>query len=175
MDLQMPVMDGYAATRRIRGWEEEQKRRFTPIIALTASALEAEMQRALDAGCTAYLRKPVRLTALVEAVAKARPGDMPPQERTVVLMDARLRAVVPGYLENRRRDIQSILEALQRSDYETIRELSHKMSGTGGGYGFSRITEIGAAMEGAAKEANADEIRSRIADLSRYLDVVELV
>jgi PAS domain S-box-containing protein len=179
MDLQMPVMDGYAATRRIRGWEEEQKRRFTPIIALTASALDAELQQALDAGCTAYLRKPVRLATLVEAVAQraanVRTGDMPPQERTVVLADARLRAVIPGYLENRRRDVRSILEALERSDFKTIRELSHKMSGTGSAYGFSRITEIGAAMESAAKEQNSAEIRSRITDLSRYLDVVEVV
>jgi PAS domain S-box-containing protein len=179
MDLQMPVMDGYSAVRRIRGWEEEQKRRPTPIIALTASALDAELQRALDAGCTACVRKPVRLITLVEAVAKyaakISPGDLPPQENNVVMVDARLRAVVPGYLESRRRDVRSILDALERSDYETIRELSHKMNGTGSSYGFSRITQLGAAMESAAKEQNSAEIRSRIMDLSRYLDTVKIV
>jgi hypothetical protein len=179
MDLQMPVMDGYSAARRIRGWEEEQKRRATPIIALTASALDTEVQRALDAGCTAYLRKPVRLITLVEAVAKhaanLRPGDLPPQEKTVVLVDARLRAVVPGYLESRRRDVRSILEALERSDYPIIREMGHKMTGTGSSYGFSRITQIGAALESAAMENNAAEIRSQATDLSRYLDAVEVV
>jgi CheY-like chemotaxis protein len=46
MDLQMPVLDGYEAIRRMRGWEEEQGRGVTPIIALTASALEADLQRA---------------------------------------------------------------------------------------------------------------------------------
>jgi CheY-like chemotaxis protein/HPt (histidine-containing phosphotransfer) domain-containing protein len=179
MDLQMPVMDGYSAARRIRGWEEEQKRRTTPIIALTASALDAELQRALDAGCTACVRKPVRLITLVEAVAKyaakISPGDLPPQESTVVMVDARLRAVVPGYLESRRRDVLSILDALERSDYETIRELGHKMNGTGSSFGFSRITQLGAAMETAAKEQNSAEIRSRIMDLSRYLDAVKIV
>ena len=74
MDLQMPVMDGYEATRRIRGWEEEQKRSLTPIVALTASALETELQKALDAGCTACLRKPVRLITLLEAVRKYAAG-----------------------------------------------------------------------------------------------------
>jgi PAS domain S-box-containing protein len=179
MDLQMPVMDGYSAARRIRGWEEEQKRRPTPIIALTASALDAELQRALDAGCTACVRKPVRLITLVEAVAKyaakISPGDLPPQESTVVMVDARLRAVVPGYLDSRRRDVRSILEALERSDYEVIRELGHKMNGTGSSFGFSRITQLGAAMESAAKEQNSAEIRSRIMDLSRYLDAVKVV
>src|SRR5260370_24336913 len=60
MDLRMPVMDGYEATRRIRGWEEEQGCAPTPIIALNASVLEAELQMAIDAGCTAALRKPIR-------------------------------------------------------------------------------------------------------------------
>jgi PAS domain S-box-containing protein len=104
MDLQMPVMDGYAATRRIRGWEEEQKRPLTPIIALTASALEAELQKALDAGCTAHLRKPVRLLTLLEAIGKytARPGaGRAATERILVRADARLRAVIPGYLERK--------------------------------------------------------------------------
>jgi CheY-like chemotaxis protein len=54
MDLQMPVMDGYAGTRRLRGWEEEKGRARTPIIALTASALDAELQNARDAGGRAY-------------------------------------------------------------------------------------------------------------------------
>jgi PAS domain S-box-containing protein len=179
MDLQMPVMDGYSAVRRIRGWEEEQKHHTTPIIALTASALDAELQRALDAGCTACVRKPVRLITLVEAVAKyaakISPADLPPQESTVVMVDARLRAVVPGYLESRRRDVRSILDALERSDYEIIRELGHKMNGTGSSFGFSRITQLGAAMETAAKEQNSAEIRSRIVDLSRYLDAVKVV
>jgi PAS domain S-box-containing protein len=179
MDLQMPVMDGYAAVRRIRGWEEDQQRRFTPIIALTASALETELRRALDAGCTAYLRKPIRLVTLVDALAQhaknVRQTDLSPQERTAVLVDARLRAVVPGYLESRRRDVQTILEALNRSDYETIRELSHKMNGTGSSYGFSPITEVGAKMEAAAKEQNAYEIRSRVTELSRYLEAVKIL
>jgi len=86
MDLQMPVMDGYAATRRIRGWEEEQKRASTPIIALTASALDAELQKAVHAGCDICLRKPVRLLTLLEAVAKytngPRPGAPPPLEKS---------------------------------------------------------------------------------------------
>ncbi|HEX4595219.1 MAG TPA: ATP-binding protein, partial [Bryobacteraceae bacterium] len=179
MDLQMPVMDGYSAARRIRGWEEEQKRRSTPIIALTASALDTEVQHALDAGCTAYLRKPVRLITLVEAVAKhaanVRTGGIPSLEKNVVMVDARLRAVVPGYLESRRRDVQSILEALERSDYETIRDMGHKMSGTGSSYGFSRITQVGAALESAAKEQDSAEIRSQVTHLSRYLDAVEVV
>ena len=177
MDLQMPVMDGYAATRRIRGWEEEQKRGATPIVALTASALEAELQKALIAGCTACLRKPVRLITLLEAVGKyaRQSGDAPPIERILVRVDARLRAVVPGYLDSRRRDVETIASSLERSVFETIRDLVHKMSGTGGGYGFARISAIGQAIESAAKEQNAAEIRARAEELAGYVERLEVV
>ncbi len=178
MDLQMPVMDGYAATRRIRGWEEEQHRPLTPIIALTASALEGELQRALDAGCTAYVRKPVRLVTLVDAVGKyaMRAGAAGAvSERILVRADARLRAVIPEYLESRRTDVRTILAALERSDHETIRELGHKMHGSGSGYGFTRITEIGADIETAAREHKPDQIRARVKELSSYLDQVQVV
>ena len=179
MDLQMPVMDGLAATRRIRGWEEERGRSPTPILALTASTLSGDLQHALDAGCTAYIRKPVRLLTLVEAVgkyaAKKTTGETLPPGRIQVRADARLRAVIPEYLQNRRDDVQAIREALESLDYEKIRELGHKMHGSGSGYGFPRITEIGQALENACRERSADAIHSRIAELSTYLDRIEVV
>ena len=178
MDLQMPVMDGYAATRRIRGWEGEQKRSLTPIIALTASALEGELKKAMEAGCTACLRKPIRLVTLLEAIGKytARTGaGSTAAERILIHADARLRAVIPGYLENRLADVRVILNAVERGDYEAIAGLGHKMSGSGSGYGFTRITEIGAALERAAKQRNAEEVRARVSELSRYLTQVEIV
>jgi PAS domain S-box-containing protein len=179
MDLQMPIMDGFAATRRIRGWEEEQSRPPTPILALTASALSGELQHALDAGCTAYLRKPVRLLTLLEAVGKYAPkvaayGTASPT-RIQVRADARLRAVIPEYLQNRRGDVGAIQEALGRFDYDTIRALGHKMSGSGSSYGFERITEIGQALENSARERNVDAIRAQVGELSTYLDQVEVV
>jgi CheY-like chemotaxis protein len=68
MDMEMPVMDGYTATREIRKWEEENGVRPTPIVALTASALKQDMQKCLDAGCTAYLTKPVKKRTLLGAI-----------------------------------------------------------------------------------------------------------
>ncbi|MCC6136184.1 MAG: response regulator [Gammaproteobacteria bacterium] len=60
MDVQMPVMDGYTATRLIREWECEHHLPPTPILALTANALKEDEQRSLDAGCTGHLTKPIR-------------------------------------------------------------------------------------------------------------------
>ncbi|WP_130470569.1 ATP-binding protein [Candidatus Magnetaquicoccus inordinatus] len=60
MDVQMPVMDGYTATRAIRQWEEENQMQRLPIVALTANALSGEEERSRAAGCDYYLAKPIR-------------------------------------------------------------------------------------------------------------------
>ncbi|GAB4398680.1 MAG: hypothetical protein OHK0048_10750 [Rhodoferax sp.] len=80
MDVQMPVMDGYAATAAIRQWERENARRPTPIIALTADAFEEDRKRCLHAGMDDFLTKPVALPALRTALGRwlAQGGDCAP-------------------------------------------------------------------------------------------------
>lgn len=66
MDMHMPVMDGYSATRAIRSWEREHDLPPTPIIALTAQALKEESTRIFEAGCNTHLTKPVKKSTLLE-------------------------------------------------------------------------------------------------------------
>jgi two-component system, sensor histidine kinase and response regulator len=68
MDIQMPVMDGYTATKAIRAWERDHDLPPTPIIALTALALKEEGARILEAGCTTHLTKPVKKSTLLEVL-----------------------------------------------------------------------------------------------------------
>lgn len=70
MDIHMPVLDGYAATQRIRQWESERGRRPVPIIALTADALEKDREACIAAGMDDFLHKPVALDALVLALGR---------------------------------------------------------------------------------------------------------
>ena len=68
MDIQMPVMDGYTATKEIRIWEEENGLSPTPIVALTASVFLEARERSLAAGCTAHISKPVKKATLIETI-----------------------------------------------------------------------------------------------------------
>ncbi len=68
MDVQMPEIDGLAATRLIRQWEKDNHRTPTPIVALTASALEEDVQRTHAAGCDRHLSKPVKKSILLDTI-----------------------------------------------------------------------------------------------------------
>jgi CheY-like chemotaxis protein len=68
MDIQMPVLDGYAATSQIREWERSKQLAPIPIIALTASAFENTVRRAELAGCDAHVPKPVKKAVLLDVV-----------------------------------------------------------------------------------------------------------
>ncbi|HEY9159081.1 hybrid sensor histidine kinase/response regulator [Candidatus Binatus sp.] len=71
MDIRMPIVDGYQATTRIRGWERANNRRRTPIVALTASALEEAAHRTKAAGCDAHVIKPIKKSTLLDVIRGA--------------------------------------------------------------------------------------------------------
>jgi CheY-like chemotaxis protein/anti-sigma regulatory factor (Ser/Thr protein kinase) len=71
MDIQMPILDGYSAVRRIREWESAQRIDQTPIVALTASALDDAVERARAAGCSAHVSKPIKKSTLLRTIASA--------------------------------------------------------------------------------------------------------
>ncbi|MEO5332374.1 MAG: response regulator [Magnetococcus sp. YQC-5] len=70
MDVQMPVMDGYTATRKIRQWEQANHRTPVPVIALTAHAFAENERQTLEAGCSEHLTKPITKPRLLEAIAR---------------------------------------------------------------------------------------------------------
>ena len=80
MDCQMPEMDGLCATEKIRDLEQEHARQRTPIVALTANALEEDRQACLSAGMDDYLTKPIRFESLASTVARWSGADTGPAE-----------------------------------------------------------------------------------------------
>ena len=182
MDRQMPVMDGLTATRAIREWEQANNRTPTPIIALTAAAFKRDQEKFLAAGCTAYLTKPIKEEALLQAI-KDRFLVAPPSsteessEMDTILVSTKpeLADLIPEYLQNCRQNVIAMLDALDRADFETVKFLGHNMRGSGSNYGFRAITDIGAALEQAAKSADTDASRKWVGELSSYLDRGETI
>jgi PAS domain S-box-containing protein len=182
MDRQMPIMDGLSATRAIRVWEQTNHRLPTPIIALTASALKEDQEKCVAAGCTAYLTKPIKQEVLLQAIKEHSAGaplsskEGGGRKDTIfVRANPKFTDLIPGFLQNRRHDVIAMRDALDRGDFEAVESLGHGMRGAGGSWGFQGITDIGAALEHAAKSADSDASRKWVGELSKYLDRVEIV
>lgn len=94
---------------------------------------------------------------------------------TVVYVDIDLEELIPEFMENRKDDVTRINQHLQNGEIEEIMRLGHSMKGSGGGYGFDKITEIGAVMEDAANAGNLEEISRANAQLSVFLQNVKIV
>lgn len=169
MDVQMPVMDGHEATRVIRQWEALQQSPPVPILTLTAHALKEEAEKSAAAGCTGHLTKPINKETLLQAIAGHTGGKiriLPPKD--VVEM-------VPGYLQRVKQSMAAMLAGVGQNDYVMARKLGHQWKGSGVGYGFAEITRAGAAVEMAAKDADAEAIRTQLLALANYLERVEVV
>jgi len=160
MDMQMPLLDGHAATRLIRQWEADHNRRPTPILALTAHAQTEEIKRCEACGCTAFLSKPIRkatlLAALEQHVGSVRTventSDVPPE----------VQELVPGYLQRKLTDLESLQRALEASDYGAISTFGHQLKASGTCYGFDEFSDIGNALERAAKSHDLEETRRQV-------------
>ncbi len=177
MDRQMPVMDGLTATRCIRAWEQENARSATPIIALTASALKGDREKCLAAGCTAFLTKPIRQDVLLRAIRDrslpapaAAKEDVAIAEKVPVWAGHRFAHRIPAYLETCRQNVRVMSEALERGDFGPVTILAHNMRGTGGAYGFPRITDLGGSLEEAAGSFDVGASGSHLGNLSHYLE-----
>lgn len=165
MDIQMPGMDGYAATREIRAWEVRNGVGPVPIVALTAHALTGASQESKEAGCDDHLSKPVERHQLVEVIAKYTVKRRLPRPA----VSSEIASLGPHFLENRRRDVASLWDALRAGDREAIRRIGHDCKGIGRGYGFPEITESGALLEQAARGEDPMLLEKSVAEFERVV------
>ena len=175
LDMSMPGLDGYETARRVRALPAGHR---LPILAMTSWVGAEEEARCLDAGCTAYIEKPLRRESLVQAVKRLiDPVVAARSEATSgegkVRVDSVIADLVPEYLSARSDDVQGLRRALEEGDLESIRVLAHNLAGSGEAYGFTRLTELGRALEDVTGSGDRDEASFWIDEIERYLATVD--
>jgi hypothetical protein len=94
---------------------------------------------------------------------------MPNETAIVIRLDAEMQAIVPKYLANRARDCVSLREQAGSQAFADAKRLGHNMKGTGGGYGFDKISNLGNLIELAAVAGDGARICALADELEIYL------
>ena len=195
MDLQMPDMDGYEATRAIRSRERERNAGRTPIVALTARASRGSEAASLSAGFDGYLLKPYRSRDLMEAIAaglgraaQASPvGETPTAEESpatatrldwasaVEALDGDrelLQAVLDGFLGQHPSLMTELREAIATDDRSTARRVAHTIGGSLRVFRDARVVALAEALEDRCRDDGPEQVTTAWRTLDPELDAV---
>jgi HPt (histidine-containing phosphotransfer) domain-containing protein len=207
MDCQMPVMDGYQATAAIR--ERERRAdpaapaRRTPIIALTANAMEGDRERCLAAGMDEYLTKPFSRADLRAALVRWLPAASAPRAADEAspadpaaaggvldrkALDA-IRAINPArqqliverlvatWLEGAPAQLAAVAQAVAAEDARALREAAHALKSSSANLGAVGVAELGRELEACGRAGStrgADALLARLeVEVARAADALE--
>jgi PAS domain S-box-containing protein len=180
MDCQMPVMDGFTATRRIRELERQSGRgKRLPIIALTANVMSEDRENCLAAGMDAHLGKPIEPAQLIDCLGRYLKSEA---ERPAVDMTA-LREITGGDEEFERELMETfvtsgdqclaeILAALRTQDFDTIGKRAHALKGASANIHASGLAAAASSLESAARKNSVEEIDGLVRALGDKLRAV---
>jgi PAS domain S-box-containing protein len=199
MDCQMPVLDGYGATRQIRALESGVA---VPIVAMTASTLAGERRRCLAVGMNAYLSKPFSREGLLSTVAELVPsarraaaapsapaeppalrlmtsGDGSPidrldQERYLwrALSPEAARRIIAAFLDTAPGVLDNMFGALAGGDLRSVASLAHRLKSSGAMLGARRLATLATQLEFEAHSDAALDAEERLAALAQELERV---
>lgn len=165
LDMEMPVLDGYGAARALRRTGTD-----IPIIGLTGHTGSTERRKVLDAGCTAYMAKPVRRASLLHELRSLLwAGTQIDSVETVAppaFEEDDLGDLVPLYLDERSADVERLTRASEAGAWGEVRSIGHRLKGTAVSYGFPAVEQIGRKLEEAAELEDRDAAGSATAWLS---------
>ncbi|MBE0618049.1 MAG: response regulator, partial [Proteobacteria bacterium] len=184
MDVQMPGLDGFAATRLIREGQEPGQIRV-PIIGLTAHALKGDREKCLEAGMDDYLAKPVAPAALCAAVERwaasppsPQPTQEPPGGNPLAFLDARLgadqRAELRSTVLASLTDALGELKAAQvRRDWPQTGFWAHRLKGSLGVFRFTAAANLAEQIEHQATAPQPHGLNARVQALELEIERVE--
>jgi two-component system sensor histidine kinase/response regulator len=179
MDCQMPVMDGFTATRRIRELELARGGRRLPIIALTANVMSEDREKCIAAGMDAHLSKPIEPKQMIEALSRFLKAEAP----APAIDRAALRELTGGDLEFEReladtfvssgdQCLADIIAALKTSDFDTVRKRAHSLKGASANIHAVGLSKAASKLENAARENSNPDLSGLVSDLGEKLAAV---
>jgi two-component system, sensor histidine kinase and response regulator len=180
MDCQMPVMDGFTATRRIRETERLSGRgKRLPIIALTANVMSEDRESCIAAGMDAHLGKPIEPAKLIDCLGRY----FKPDEVRAEVDMAKLRDLTGGDAEFERELLDTfvssgdqcmaeILSALKINDFATIGKRAHALKGASANIHASGLAAAASSLEIAARANALGEIDGLVQELTAKLQAV---
>jgi signal transduction histidine kinase/CheY-like chemotaxis protein len=157
MDIQMPVMDGVAATTLLRS------RSYSgPIVALTANVMEHDVALYRQAGCTDVLGKPIDRKRFYEVLARYVESARTPQDAKAVGTEdgyeAELAQITEEFVRGLPATFDSIEKAARAGEWKALKLQLHTLKGTAGSYGFSDVARIAAQAEASVGAVQAGEL-----------------
>ncbi|NEO99238.1 MAG: response regulator [Symploca sp. SIO2E9] len=201
MDCQMPVLDGYEATKELRRLEGSQ--RHTVVIALTANALPADRSKCLAAGMDDYLTKPVELETLEAMIQRwlskiAQSEAVASQSQVVTNSEVKVantddtlldwkrlddisrgkvefqQQLLQAFIDNAQVGLEGISQALQAQDFVKLEQQAHRIKGSSANIGVLLIPDIAARLEKQAREKNLAGATEQLKTLERLLEQVRI-
>jgi two-component system sensor histidine kinase/response regulator len=179
MDCQMPVMDGFTATRRIREWEMQRGTKRLPIIALTANVMTEDRENCIAAGMDAHLGKPIEPAQVIETLSRFLKAQalIPAVDREALREltggDAEFeRELAETFVSSGDQCLAEIMAALKVSDFDTVRKRAHSLKGASANIHALDLSEAASSLENAVLENSMPAIGGLVADLSAKLAAV---
>jgi CheY-like chemotaxis protein len=184
MDCQMPVMDGFTATRLIRGAERQKGTAHRlPIIALSANVMSEDREHCIAAGMDAHLAKPVEPSRLADCLARyLKAGDAPAEVDLAALHDLTggdadfERELVDTFVQSGDQCLADIVAALKIRDLDTIGKRAHSLKGASANIHAHTLSAAAASLESAARgnvvhdiDALVDQVRERLQAVNQQL------
>jgi signal transduction histidine kinase/DNA-binding response OmpR family regulator len=160
MDMQMPVMDGYTATSKLRAEGYQGV-----IVALTAHALTEDRERCLRVGCDEYAAKPVDMPALLALMERLCGRSTAPQVNQRLLQDPVLRKLRQKFCEGTADKVAELRAQESQGKLQEVAAGAHRLAGAAGAFGFESITREAKALETHATPpppADRDQLREQL-------------